>query len=153
MKRIGWTWPALAVALLVFGSGCLIMHQSTRVIRENEPLRPMRFESEQARSVFEASVNELKAHKKGPEAQVFAIPFLCFFSRTTMLSDNALYNDQAVLCDANGDSLITEQEANAYRAQVTEKIAAARAKEGEASGDQSETVSLRGPDSGRSSRN
>ncbi len=150
MRRTRWTWPVMAVVLLVFESGCLIVHNSTRVVRDNEPLRSVRFESEQARAAFEAGVNEMKAHKKKLQSVDLAVPFLCLVSRTSELSDNAVYNDEIVVCDANGDGYITEQEASAYGAQVAERIRTdkARAKEDEKSDGQSRTVSLHPPESG-----
>jgi hypothetical protein len=144
MRRTRWTWPVLAMALLVFQPGCLIMHNSTRVIRESEPLRPVRFESEQARSVFEDGVSEARAHKKKYESCEFAVPFVCLLSRTSEVSDNAVYNDQVVFCDANGDGLITEQEAAAYRALVAERIRTDgdTSTANQKSGGRSKTVSL-----------
>ncbi len=151
MKRIRWTWPVFGAILLVFESGCLVVHNSTRIVRENEPLRAVRFESEQAQSAFEAGVNEAKAHKKSQQSVALAVPFLCLFGRSTELSDNAVYNDEVVLCDADGDNVITEQEASAYRARLAERRSTevAQARETVKSGGESETVSLRPPESAR----
>ena len=130
------------MVLLVFQPGCLIVHSSNRVIREDEPLRPVRFESEQAKSTFEDGVSEARAHKKKYEACEFAVPFLCMFSRTSEVSDNAVYNDQIALCDANGDGVINEQEASAFRALVAERTRRDATK-GNGKSDGEKIVSLR----------
>ena len=41
------------------------------------------------------------------------------------LSDNAIYNDQISVCDSNGDSLVSTQEAVAYRSIVVAQISEA----------------------------
>jgi hypothetical protein len=113
----------LCAALLCHGSGCLLVRHSTRVVRDNEPIRSMAFESEQAKRVFEAGVHEMQAHRTGYGGDVFALPFICWVSHSNELSDNAIYNDQMAACDANGDNCITLQEAANYRSRVDERIA------------------------------
>jgi hypothetical protein len=54
-------------------------------------------------------------------SDVFAVPFVCWFSSTNVLSDNAMYNDAVKACDTNGDGLITLREATAYKARVSAK--------------------------------
>ena len=147
MKHIRGSWLVVGAILLVFESGCLVVHTSTRVLRENEAMRLVRFESEQARSVFESGVREMQAHKKNYHSDALAIPFLCLFARTTELLDNAVNNDQVTLCDADGDNVVTEQEAFAYRARVAEKARTdeATARKPDKSSGESATVSLRPP--------
>ena len=124
-------WCILALCLCL---GCLGVKHSTRVIRENEKPRPVRFESQQAKNLFDAGVNQMKANKESKNLQV---SFSWFFwkSQDEKLSDNAVFNDEAMLCDTNGDGVIAVQEAYAYRARVDEKMqlieaqALARAKE------------------------
>ena len=115
----------VCAVLLCCSSGCLFVRHNTRVVREKEALRPIRFESDQARSVYEAGVHELQAHKDTSGGDVFAIPFLCWSSHVDQLSDNAIYNDQQSACDTNGDNMITLEEALAYRVKVTERMATA----------------------------
>jgi hypothetical protein len=117
-------WRRLACALLLScTSGCLFVRHNTRVVREKEALRPIQFESDQARSVFEAGVHELQAHKETSGGDVVAVPLLCWYSHVNELSDNAIYNDQESACDTNGDNIITLEEALPYRAKVTERMA------------------------------
>jgi hypothetical protein len=113
----------LCAALLCPGSGCLLVRHSTRVVRDNEAIQPVRFESEQARKMFEAGVHEVQAHKESFGGDVFALPLVCWVSHVSELSDNAIYNDQISSCDANGDGFITLQEAVNYRSRVDERIA------------------------------
>ncbi len=132
MCRCGWVPLFACAAILSACSGCLFVRHSTRVIRENEPQRPVRFESEQAQNLFEGPVAELKSQKTGSNPQVFFIPFLCWYSREDVLSDAAVYNDQIAACDTNGDQVISLEEAAAYRAVHDAKIRAEQAKQGEA---------------------
>jgi len=113
----------LGVTLLGSCSGCLFTRHTTNVVRQNEALRPVRFESEQAQSVFEAGVAETKSRKEGSNPRLFAIPFVLWYSRVDAISDNAAHNDAAALCDANGDGLITLQEALAYSARFPQEKA------------------------------
>jgi len=122
MRRTRWSCPALGAMLLMLECGCLVVRTTTRVVRENEAMRMVKFESEQARSAFEAGVDEARAQKKGCDVDAFAIPFLCLLCNTTTISDSAVYNDQAALCDTDGDSLITDQESLAYRARVAARL-------------------------------
>ena len=121
-------WPRLSLCAMLLGcaSGCLFVTHSTHVVREEEPIRPFRFESEEAKAIFEAGVRQMQAHKDGSSPQFIVIPFLCWYSRVNQLSDNAIYNDQAAVCDGNADSFITLQEAAGYLARVNEKLASAR---------------------------
>lgn len=149
MRRSRWVCPCLGAMLLMLECGCLVVRTTTRVVRENEAMRMVKFESEQARSAFEAGVDEVRAQKKGCDVDAFAIPFLCLLCNTTTISDNAVYNDQAALCDTDGDGLITDQESLAYRARVAARTRTddAKAREADKSDGKSRTVSLRFPPS------
>ncbi|MCE5269447.1 MAG: hypothetical protein LLG00_16345 [Planctomycetaceae bacterium] len=105
-------------------SGCLFVRHSTHVVREKEPIHPVRFESEQAKTVFEAGVHQLQAHKETSGGGLVAVPFICWYSHVNELSDNAIYNDQESACDLNGDNLISLEEALAYRSRVEQRVAA-----------------------------
>jgi hypothetical protein len=140
MKHNLWTWLLLGAVPLVSGSGCLFIRHATVPVREHEAVRPVQFESEQAKNVFEGGVTEMKAHKEETNAQVRAVPFLFWYSRVEVPSDNAVFNDQAQICDANGDNIITLEEAAAYRARIAEK-----AKVAETKTRQNDTASSRSP--------
>jgi hypothetical protein len=73
----------------------------------------------------------MKAHKEVSNFQL-SFSLLGWRSQADVLSDNAVYNDEILACDANGDGLITVAEAAAYRARVDAKIAALEAKAKEA---------------------
>lgn len=152
MRRTRWICPVLGAMLLTLECGCLVVRTTTRVVRENEALRMVKFESEQSRSVFEAGVDEVKTQKKDSNGDAFAVPFLCLLHNTTTISDNAVYNDQAALCDTDGDGLITDQESLAYRDRVAARTRTenAKAREADKSDGKSRTVSLRFPPSSRS---
>jgi hypothetical protein len=127
-----WLKLSLCGILLSCTPGCLFVRQSTQVVREKEPIRSVQFESQQAKTLFEGGARQMQANKERSTPEVLAIPFLCLYAHSTELSDNAIYNDQAGICDANGDSFITFQEAAIYRAGVDEKVALAhKAKAGE----------------------
>ena len=113
---------SLCAAAFCFNSGCLFVRQTTSVVREKENLRPVQFESEQARQYFEGGVHELQSHKQNFDQQVSAVPFLWLYSSNKELSDNAIYNDQISACDTNGDGVISMQEALEYRAKVAEQF-------------------------------
>lgn len=112
---------ALALATC---SGCLITRHTTNVVRKNEKPRAVRFESAQAKNVFDGKVLETReklASMSNP--RVVAVPFLLWWSSTDMLSDNALRNDQLSICDVNGDGVISLAEANVFAAKVDERLA------------------------------
>lgn len=112
--------------LLLSSSGCLFVRHATRVVRQDEKPRSVQFESESARNLFEAGLADVKAHPDtGANPQIVAVPLLFWYSSTDQLSDAAIYNDQVLACDRNGDSFITLQEATAFREQAGAKAAAA----------------------------
>ena len=144
-----WLKLSLCAMLLSCTPGCLFVRQSTHVVREKEPIRSVQFESQQAKTLFEGGAHQMQAMKEHPAPEVLAIPFVCLYSRATELSDNAIYNDQAGICDANGDGFITFQEAATYRAGVDEKVALAqkgKAGENGSKSDGAVTVSQKQPD-------
>jgi hypothetical protein len=134
MNRSARLWSSFCIALLCLCSGCLGVRHSTHVVRENEKPRPVQFESEQAKNLFDAGVNQMKAHKETTNVQV-SLSWLGWKSQGDVLSDNAVYNDELLACDTNGDGVIAVNEAFAYRGRVEEKMrlleaqAQARAKE------------------------
>jgi hypothetical protein len=129
MKRL--TILSLCAASLCCVTGCLFVRHSTSMVRDKEPLLPIRFESDRAKQYFLSGVHDLQSHKEGSDIQICAVPFLWWYSSASELSDNAIYNDQISVCDSNGDGLITTDEAMAFRAKVTEQLAVQKAKKQE----------------------
>jgi hypothetical protein len=111
------------LVLLVASPGCLVTHHATNVVREKEPRREVRFESDQVRQAFEARIADLKDRGEKPHKErVVAVPFLLWWSREEVLAENAWYNDQVAVCDVNRDTLITFQEALAYNPRFREGV-------------------------------
>lgn len=150
MDRFRWVRLSLCAALVSSCTGCLFVRHSTNMIREGEKQHQVRFDSEQSRNLFEAGAADMKAHKESTNGNVFFIPFLLWNSRMEVLSDNAIYNDQALACDTNGDGVITLAEAEVYRAKVAEKVqlAEAKARQNEAKSD-STSLAQRPADPGK----
>jgi hypothetical protein len=113
----------VCAAFLAFAPGCLIMRHSTNVIRKNEKPRIVKFESAQAKNVFDGKLAQAKSNKNNANPSVIAVPFLFCFSSTEIVSDNGIYNDQISICDTNGDDLITLEEATIYAAQAESHVA------------------------------
>ena len=95
-----------------------------RIERDKEPLRPVQFESEQARQFFLGGVHDLQTHKQSSNVEASAVPFLWLNISDSTLSNNAIYNDQISACDTNGDGIISLQEAIVFRAIVAERVRA-----------------------------
>ena len=103
---------AAALVAITF-SGCLLSHEHKRVIREKEPLRPVRFQSPETAEKFSKLLGE---HDRTADGSSFSlgIPFLLGLSAKTVPSTNAHYNDHALRCDTNGDCYISDSEVDAY---------------------------------------
>jgi len=124
MKWSSWLSIACMAAVLLFGSGCLITHHSTNIVRKNEKPRAVVFESPQAKNIFDGKVVEVRANQNSlNNPHVVAVPFLLWWSSTDVVSDTGIYNDQVAICDTNGDGVITLDEATIYAARVDEQIA------------------------------
>jgi hypothetical protein len=121
----------LLVAAVVLGlcPGCLLTHHSVNVLRQDEPRRTVQFESDLARQAFGARAYDDKAREAQSKAKFVAIPFLLWYSRTDVKSENAYYNDQVAACDANADGLITLDEALAFNPAYTAPTTSAAATE------------------------
>jgi hypothetical protein len=125
MNRSPWLSALCCTMLVAFSSGCLITRHTTNVVRKNEKPRAMTFESPQAKNIFDSKLVEARANQNPSltNPRVVAVPFLLWWSSTDVVSDNGIYNDQVALCDANGDGVITLDEATMYAARVDEQIA------------------------------
>lgn len=120
--------PRLAIvccaAILTLNSGCLITRYKTNVVRQNEKPRAVKFESSQAKNIFDGKEIEAKTRLTGPSnPRIVAVPFLLLWSSTDVVSDNGIYNDQLAICDSNGDGFITTDEATTYSAKVDQMVA------------------------------
>ena len=104
----------LALTLLCPFAGCLFTHASERVLRPEEQLYEVSFQTPLAEEMFMTCVAHPDADS-GKSGSFVGIPFLLAWARSERLSKNAIHNDQIVLCDTNGDGLITDLEALRYR--------------------------------------
>ena len=102
----------LAICLLTL-PGCLLNHSRHTVVRQNEPLRSVAFESEQARIAFEEIVKE-KSEDSESDAQL-AIPFLLGLDWSNRLSASAVRNDAIAQLDINRDGIISDYETSLKR--------------------------------------
>lgn len=107
----------LAASLpLLASSGCLVMHASEKVVRQDERRERVDFESDFARRSFQGRALSGEARREAGGKFAFGIPFIAGFARSTVVSQNAWYNDQIAVCDADGDRLITDDEVLAFGA-------------------------------------
>ena len=105
---------AFALAMLACSSGCLMMRMRERVAREGEQRFPVRFQSAYAKRQFQQYALDDKARRKTSSSTDLIIPFVIWDSDSSVLSQNAYYNDQIVSCDANSDGLLTDAEIAEY---------------------------------------
>jgi hypothetical protein len=104
---------ALCAIACAATTGCLLSHSNHSVIRQDEPLSPLVFETENARNMFESHVSERQS--KDEATTSFAIPFLVGLEKSVNTAENAIRNDVANLIDTNGDRIISEHEVNFHR--------------------------------------
>jgi hypothetical protein len=119
-----WLSSVLAGTLIAGCTGCLFTRHSTNVIRKNEKLAIVQYESQQAENVFTAAVADKRKYKSLSNPKVTAIPFVLWYSRVDELSDNAVFNDAAAACDADGDRVISLAEALRFQSKVEIEVAA-----------------------------
>jgi hypothetical protein len=116
MHRSAWFLAAFCTFTLGVNSGCLITRHNTNIVRKSEKLRPVQFESAEAKNLFDGKLVQAKSDQGMKNPQVFAVPFLLWYSSTDVVSDNGVYNDQLGICDTNGDGYISDREAMIYAA-------------------------------------
>ncbi|MFK7769507.1 MAG: hypothetical protein AB8B55_20000 [Mariniblastus sp.] len=114
MKRM-FKLSVVAICSLVpvVFSGCLLSHSNHAIVRQNEPLKQIAFETEKARAYYEAKVSERLDNSEASAS--FGIPFIVGLEKSTTTSENAVRNDVATLLDINGDRVVSEYEANLQR--------------------------------------
>lgn len=103
------------IALVFLGlmvSGCVTFYKKSETIRPAEERMAVEFESEEAARQFHQG---MKKHDRNRENRTYVgVPFVTFFSKTSVLSENAFYNEQLKICDTNRDGFISEAEASIY---------------------------------------
>ena len=100
----------LICSLCAINCGCLINHSNHVVLRQNEALRPLAFESPTARQNFESAVEYALDNEADRSRASFAVPFLFGLERSTKVAKNAIRNDLAALMDINRDGYISDYE-------------------------------------------
>jgi hypothetical protein len=95
-------------------SGCLFVYTTEETVRNGESRRPVAFQSETGERLFAATVEKQRERPADLGSRSLAIPFLAYISKTTRLSDAAIYNDEVVACDTDANGVITDAEAVAY---------------------------------------
>lgn len=99
----------LAVGMLA-APGCLFSGKHKRVIRQNEPIRQISFESPAAQHAFQQYALDREQRKSTGSQTTLVIPFLLATSFSNELSQNAFYNDCVARVDSNGDGMISDLE-------------------------------------------
>jgi hypothetical protein len=129
MKTTRWIVMVCCAAVLASSSGCLFTRHTTNVVRKNEKPRAVTFESPQSKHIFEGKLAESRANlvNNFSNPRIVAVPFVLWYSSTDVVSDTGIRNDQLAICDVNGDSVITNDEAAAYATRVDELVAQAKA--------------------------
>jgi len=105
------------VTILQFASGCLISTRDTDVLEPEATRDAVHFESDEGMQSFQQSV--LARHESGDaiqETSGSSFPLLWSTRTTTVLSENAFYNDEARDADLDDDHLISDAEVRAYAA-------------------------------------
>lgn len=106
-------WLLLLIPLL---SGCVTFYHKSETVRKDEGRKAVEFENENAATVFHNAVRHSGKNSDKTDNTRVGVPFVTFYSKTSVISENAWYNDQITLCDTNGDGTITESEARVYSA-------------------------------------
>lgn len=105
---------SFAASALLMG-GCLVTTHRDRVIREDEPPVPVKFESEEGMVQFHAAVNRRGTREARERARSsFNIPFIISSNTRHVLSRPAFFNDQVLVADVNADGTLSDAEVSAY---------------------------------------
>ena len=113
MKTNQFVRLVLAVAVMA-SAGCVTLYEKHEEIAKGEERMKVDFESEHAAQLFNSCVAKKLTNKPEKNTSRLAVPFVTFYSKTTVHSENARYNEEVLKCDSNGDGSITEAEARTY---------------------------------------
>ena len=106
--------PSVAAGMLslfcVCQTGCLLNHTNHRVLRQDEAVKQLTFESEPTRNSFEAWVTEAIDNNSDKSSASFGIPFIVGLEASQRVSTAGIRNDVATQIDINGDSHISNYE-------------------------------------------
>ena len=105
----------VVLVVLALNSGCLINHSHRTILRQTEPLYPVAFESAESKQIYEEFVEGWIEQEEEKSKSSLAIPFLIGTEHCKVTAENAVRNDVAARFDANGDGLISLQEARVFR--------------------------------------
>ena len=104
----------LVSLVAISSTGCITIYNKKEEIGEREERLSVTFESEDSAQLFNTTASR-KLKKPSPTDTSFVgIPFVTLYSKTTVLSENARFNDEIRRCDSNRDGIITDAEAKAY---------------------------------------
>ena len=107
----------LLVVVLVaslLGGGCVTFYRKTERIGNKEPRMTVDFETEHAAQLFHSTVEKKLRQPAPTDNSRIGVPFVTFYTKTRVMSENARYNAEVVKCDGNGDGKISEAEARTY---------------------------------------
>jgi hypothetical protein len=96
-------------------TGCLLSHSNHVVLRQDEPLQQLTFESEQARNIYEAKVENSLNDESNTSQASFGIPFIVGLEQSKKVSESGVRNDVATQFDISGDRHISDYEASLKR--------------------------------------
>ena len=99
----------------IIQTGCLLTHSHHTVVRQGEPLRPLTFESAEARETFEAVAEDSAENNSDESRSSFGIPFIVGLEKSSKTSSTAIRNDVATRFDINSDQHISDYEASLQR--------------------------------------
>ena len=102
------------IAFTLSSTGCITLYSKKEEIGEREERLTINFESEDAAQLFNTTAARRLKKPAPTDKSYVGIPFVTLYSKTTVLSENARYNDEIRRCDSDRDGIITDAEAKAY---------------------------------------
>ena len=110
MLRSSIVASGLLALFCVCQTGCLLNHTNHMVLRQDEAVKPLTFESEATRNSFEARVTQANEDNDDQSSASFGVPFIIGLEMTKKVSSSGIRNDLATQIDINGDSHISNYE-------------------------------------------
>ena len=111
-------WFLVCTLFCVFTSGCLIMGGGKETHFEEDIRLRVRFQSLAASTDFHDGMNR-SDREWYIDAGGITVPFL-FLGGGVVFHETQHYNAQVRMADVDGDSLITDDEASAYRERMNQ---------------------------------